>query len=81
MPAISCGFTASTTTSAPGDGFAIVGGDVHAELVRERDAPLLVRFADADVLRGQAARDEAADERAAHVAAADECCFDVHGVI
>ena len=33
-----------------GDGFAIVGGHVHAELIRERDAPLLVRFAHTDVL-------------------------------
>ena len=33
-----------------GHGFAIVGGDVHAEFIGERDAPLLVSLTDADVL-------------------------------
>ena len=63
-----------------GHGLAIVGGDVHSEFVGERDATRLMRFADTDVLRRQAAGDEAANQRATHVAAADECCVDVHVV-
>ena len=78
MAAISCGFTASTTTSAPGHGFAVVGGDVHTEFIGQRDATRLMRFADTDVLRRQAAGDEAANQGAAHVSAADERCVDVH---
>ena len=80
VPAISCGFTASTTTSAPATASRLSAvtctPSSSASAMRRCwcASPTLM------FCGGQAAGDEAANERAAHVAAADECCVDVHVV-
>src|SRR6185436_10481645 len=57
---------------------AIVGRDVHAELVGECDAPCLHGFTHREVLWRQATRDQSAHQRASHVSAANESRPDVH---
>ena len=69
---ITCGFTASTQVARVGGRGGVVGDDVHAEIARKRIAQLRRPVRPRGSQRRRAARDQAADQAAGHVAAADE---------